>query len=211
MLHAVLTNGDSIPFAEISGQRRNVQSSAPSSMQPLLLYNLGRSGSTWVTHLLGQHPELLAYRPFEQEPRIAGYWIAVFRSLADPRSYLESIAPEITDDTWWLGLRRSTPVPVAGFDPALERWMGSSQIEELLAFCQSRIDATYAAIAEESDCSNARYFIERGYGNGALATRLLREVYPECAEIFLVRDFGDLFCSMRAFSKKTGLLLFNRK
>ena len=38
--------------------------------------------------------------------------------------------------------------------------------------------------------------------------QLLRELYPDAREVFLVRDFRDMLCSIRAFNEKRGTSAF---
>src|SRR5947209_3266574 len=69
-VHAVFADGLRQTIAVIRGRtfiRRLPELEAPS---PLLVITLGRTGSTWLMRLLGLHPEIVAYRPFEYEPRV---------------------------------------------------------------------------------------------------------------------------------------------
>jgi hypothetical protein len=137
--------------------------------------------------------------------------MSVFRSLADPRSYYGAVAPGDHDETWWLGLQRKTNLPVFDFDPWLQDWLASDHVTAALAFCRDRIDSVYRRISEDVGKSAPRCFVERIYGSGGLTAATLREAYPEAVDIFLTRDFRDMFASMRAFSAKEGLLLFDRE
>src|SRR5687767_6062817 len=82
-----------LPLALVRGTRASLESGFTASLQPLVLTTLGRTGSTAVVRMLAAHPEVVAYRPFEYEPRVATYWMGVFRSLADPVAYRRQLAP----------------------------------------------------------------------------------------------------------------------
>ncbi|MGH8544954.1 MAG: sulfotransferase family protein [Gammaproteobacteria bacterium] len=164
-----------------------------------MLNCLGRSGSTWVTHLLGQHPEIITYGSFQLEPRLAGYWMDVLGTLAEPASYTQALQPEVTGDEWWIGKNRRTTLSLEPIDPDLTAWLGGSAIESLAAFCMGRVEAFYQRAAESQGKKGARFFAERSYGVGTFAPQIVRELYAGAREVFLVRDFRDVFSSMRAF------------
>ena len=72
-----LEDGTQLPLALVRGTRAPLRSSFEPRLQPLLLTTLGRTGSTAVVRMLAAHPEVVAYRPFEYEPRVATYWMGV--------------------------------------------------------------------------------------------------------------------------------------
>ena len=96
--------------------------------------------------MLAAHPEIVAYRPFEYEPRVATYWMGVFRALSDPASYRRQLAPTGTiDGAWWLG--EQTPLPGPIRDPALDPWLDATAIGELAGVAQQRIERLYTEVA----------------------------------------------------------------
>jgi hypothetical protein len=166
-----------------------------------------------VVRLLGQHPQIVSYRPFESEPHVVTYWMSVLRDLAEPSSYYQAFAAtNITDRHWWLGANASDGVPVIppfAADPSLEQWMGGEGIETLAAYCQGRIDEFYERATASEQKQSPRYFIEKFIPEASLAP-LVQEVYPQAKEVFLVRDFRDMLCSMVSFNVKQGFQSFNQ-
>src|SRR4029453_5447047 len=99
-----------------------------------------------LMHLLGLHPRIVAYRPFEFDTRALGYWLEVARALSQPGSQRQLIAAEVTSDTWWL---ESTPPsdPFRSVEPGLHEWLAAISVDELLAFARARVRAFYRRVA----------------------------------------------------------------
>jgi hypothetical protein len=170
----------------------------------LIVTTLGRTGSTWLIHLLACHPAVTAYRPFSFEPRAATYWIDILTSLADPASYTQQVEGEVHyPSPWWLGSGTRMTSELLP-DDELARWLGSEHVADLAAFAQQRIDAVYTRVAAlDQDDPEPEFFAEKCLPESNVP-QLLHELYPDGREIFLVRDFRDMLCSIRAFNEKRG-------
>jgi Sulfotransferase family len=205
-VEARLEGGARAPLATIRGRRARLRTGFPPQIQPIALTTLGRTGSTAATRLLSSHPEIVAYRPFEFEPRVVTYWIDMLRELADPASFRRQVTPSgPLSEGWWLGDR--PPLPRRLRDNELQAMLGGDNVEALAELCQSRIDRFYVRVAELFERPRARYFVEKlGPSTGALAG----ELYPGAREIFLVRDFRDMVASTFAFNEKRGFQGFGR-
>ena len=66
----------------------------------------------------------------------------------------------------------------------------------------------YKEIAQTQNEPTPRYFAEKHIPDEVPG--IFWELYPKTREIFLVRDFRDMLCSIRAFNAKRGTLGFNR-
>ena len=202
-----LEDGTRLPLALVRGTRAPLRTSFEPRLQPLLLTTLGRTGSTAVVRMLAAHPEIVAYRPFEYEPRVATYWMGVFRALSDPASYRRQLAPTgPIDRAWWLG--EQTPLPRPIRDPALDTWLDATAIGELAGVAQQRIERLYTEVAAASGQPDAPYFVEK-YRADAVP-ELMLELYPRAREVMLVRDFRDMIASMFAYNEKRGRQGFRR-
>lgn len=177
-------------------------------LQPILLTTLGRTGSTWATRLLGAHDEILAYRPFEYEPRLASYWLEALGGLSHPHSYGQALRGDLSGDAWWLG-RRASGRPTPSVDSAMARWLGTTQVEALLPFCVDRIESFYREAAERDGAGRAAFFVEK-YSPSSFVPDLMWSLYPGTAEVILVRDFRDMICSIFAYNRKRGMQAFGR-
>jgi hypothetical protein len=198
-----LEDGARSRVASIRGRRARLRSSYEPELQPLMVTTLGRTGSTWLVHLLGTHPRVVAYRPFSFEPRAATYWIDVLTSLSEPASYTQQVDAEIDyPRPWWLGSgirMTSERLP----DEALSRWLGSESVDQLAAFAHERIDAFYLQVAITAERERPSFFAEKCLPDNNVP-QLLWELYEDAREVFLVRDFRDMVCSIRSFNDKRG-------
>jgi hypothetical protein len=205
----VLEDETRVDFATIRGRRATIQSSFEPRVQPIILTTLGRTGTTMLTTMLGAHPGILVYRPFLYEPAVAGYWLHAFRALSDPASYVRQIIPPLPrQEEWWLGTE-----PAARHrnieDPEIETWIGVNGVQALAAFCQSRIESLYDHVADHLGRQSPSYFAEK-YEPGWVSS-FVGELYPRGREVFVVRDFRDVICSILAFNAKRGFQSFGRQ
>jgi hypothetical protein len=206
-LDLTLEDQTRLPLALLRGTRAPLVSPFSPRLQPLVLTTMGRTGSTAVVRMLAAHPEVVAYRPFEHEPRVATYWMDVFRALSDPAGYRRQLSPTgLLEGTWWLG--HQTPLPRPLHDPALDPWLDATAIGELAAVAQERIERLYIEVAAAQGRPNASHFVEKYRPDSV--PRLMLELYPGAREVMLVRDFRDMIASMFAYNEKRGRQGFSR-
>jgi hypothetical protein len=199
-----LDDGTRTSLGVIKGERQALPATSSARFQPLLLTTLGRSGSTWLTWLLGNHPQLMAYRSFHYEPRVAGYFTEMLRALTQPASYYQALRGDIDSGGWWLGRNPNQGLPRYSTDPEIDAWLGVDYVESLIAFAAERTDALHLRMAEATGKTDAAYFVEK-FPPIHFAQEMLWEIFPGTKEIFLVRDFRDVACSILDFSDKRGL------
>ena len=152
-----------VDFARIRGRRAPLRSRFKPRLRPVMINTLGRSGSTALARLLHPHPQIVAFRPLDYEPRVATYWIEVMRALAQPTSYRLQVTPGTVQGPWWVG--PEWPVTPRGDDTETFEWMGREGAEALATFCQSRIDAFYERHAQLAGRPGCRLL--RGEGSSA--------------------------------------------
>ncbi len=190
----------------IRGRRAQLSSLFEPRIEPILLTSLGRTGSTAVMQLLSSHPEVVAYRPFEYEPRVVAYWIDLLQDLSEPVAFRRQVTPMgPLEDGWWAG--RQPPYPRRLMDDQLQALLGGENIDHLALFAQERIDLFYRRVAELGGRPEATRFVEKFAPRTA---GLTRELYPGAREIVLVRDFRDMVASIFAFNRKRGFPGFGR-
>ena len=200
-LRAVFENGFEATIGSLEGRRPPLRTNFEPELQPLMVTMLGRSGSTLLLHMLASHPQIVAYKPFTAEARVASYWKDVLLALASPGSYVNQISPfGPLIDHWWVG--DGAPGIPATRDEPTEGWLDACGIEAITAMCQSRVDAFYKQISSDTK-PDALYFAEKSPpGAGNPLPSLQDEIYEKPREVVLVRDFRDMICSMRAYSAK---------
>ena len=203
-LSVVMEDGRRAYVGSVNGHRRRLPRLDDARFQPVAVTTLGRSGSTWLTWMLGQHPELLAYKSFGFEPKVAAYFAEVARSLTQPASYYQAVRGDIDDDGWWTGRDPRFGLPWYSCDPHTDRWLGADYVEDVLALAGRGIDSLYDRLAAAQSKPDALCFVEK-FPPTYFVQRMLWEMYPRTREIFLVRDLRDVACSMLAFGRKRGL------
>jgi hypothetical protein len=209
-VHATLSDGSRVRIGRIEGERRPLATGLDSTIQPLMLNTIGRSGSTWLAWVLSCHPEVIGYRPMQFETRVATYWTSVFQALSQPRSYLSQLVTTNleSDRRWWLG-DGATGSPAID-DPPLQAWLGKDAVEKTAAMCQARIEAFFQQAAAAQGKTGARYFLEK-FLLEPVVLDLLNELYGRTREVILVRDFRDVVSSVLAFNAKRGFKAFGRE
>jgi hypothetical protein len=208
-VQAVLADESRVEFATLRGRRPALRSPFEPQLAPLIVTTLGRTGSTILMQLLQSHPEMVAYPPFEDEPKVASYWMEVLLALSEPASYRRQLSPgRDLNDKWWLGAQM--PMPRARWPRPLHEWIGATAIEMLTGFCQEQIEMLYLQIASEFGVRGGRYFAEKYWATSPIP-ELMWELYPDAREVFVVRDFRDMACSMKAFDEKRGFRAFGRQ
>ena len=199
---AVLADGRRAPIASIRGTRDALRSSFSPRLRPLMLTGPGRAGSTIFMQMLAGHREVAVHPPFEDEPRVATYWIDVLRALARPESWMRQIAPAgPLNGDWWLG--GGEPAPRRLRSRPLQEWLATEGVEDLATFAQSRIEAVYEQIAAEQGRAQARFFAEKVRND--IVSDLAWELYPDVREVVLVRDPRDVLTSILASIRKRGV------
>jgi hypothetical protein len=196
-------SGSPLLLARIRGRRAALPPAPASYLQPIPVTGHGRSGTQWLVRLLGKHPEIVAHRPFELEPRVLVYWLSVLRDLADPASQAEVLARSASDRRYWLGDRARTDA-IFHSPAAIRAELGRDSIDELVAFARHRVERFYRAAADLDGVPAPRFFVEKSTPHDYPLLGLQRELYPAASEVLLVRDFRDTFASMRAFNLKRG-------
>jgi hypothetical protein len=209
-LRAVIGAHATAPIGSIEAERAPLTTTFEPRRQPILITTFGRTGSMLLMRLLSSHPDVLSYKPHRFEQRIAGYWIEALLALSEPASYLRGITPQtvaqgVEDRTWWLGIDAPAPWPLR--DEAVQEWLGGEAVEALAETCQERIDAVYETIAIATGATSERFFAEK---SSPRVSSLAAELYPNGRELFLVRDFRDMVCSMLAFNEKRSVRGFGR-
>jgi hypothetical protein len=134
--------------------------------------------------------------------------MSALQTLADPISYLRQVYPgEVSQPDWWVG--HEADIPPRLNDSVLDGWLADSRVYELARTCRDRIDSFYEFLAEQQG-KQAGFFVEK-FQPRQLSIDLLREIYPGAAEVVLVRDLRDVFCSILAFNRKRGYQAFGRE
>ena len=205
-VRAVLADGTRARLGGVALRHQPIQSGFEPRLQPLMLTTMGRAGTTWTMRLLSEHPEIVVHRWHPYELRTARYWWHMLKTLAEPRDpYHSAQADRFQTNKQWVGYNPFYPEPIA-VTPGLDEWMGREYVEDLARFCQRSAEETYLRIAAGQGQPTAKYMAEKHRADNL--PWLVWELYPQAKEIFLVRDFRDVFSSMLAYNEKFGRRAF---
>ncbi|MFT4038230.1 MAG: sulfotransferase [Thermomicrobiales bacterium] len=210
-IRAVLADGPVVPFATVTGIRRAIASGYQPRLRPLLLNSFGRTGTTLLMRLLSAHPGVICYDLPPYEIRGGKYWTHLLRVLGAPADNSRQIGSPM-DFQSELYAASGNPFYASDFaaSSGVESWSGSRYVEQLAAFCQRSTDGWYGAVAtaQGKDPAPLVYFAEKHFPD--VYPRLIRSVYPQAHELFLVRDFRDMISSMLAYNARKGMGDFGR-
>jgi hypothetical protein len=203
---AICEDHGQFPLALVYG--RNAVSVTPSggskSLQPLMVTSLGRSGTTYLMRLLSQHAKVVVDRTYPYEANAARYFMHTARALTHPP------APGKPTRPFDLGDFAEPPLVEAPVrtTPAMKQFLATGYPGIAAEFACQATDAFYRQLAQGYGQSNATYFCEKVLPSGIRF--MLWNLYAQPREIFLVRDFRDVACSVFAFNAKRGTLSFGR-
>jgi hypothetical protein len=207
-LHAVLQNESRAPLGIIRARHQPIRSAFQPTLQPLMVTSLARTGTTWLMRLLAEHPRIVAHRVYPYETRSAGYWVHLFKILSEPANHAQSAHPDtFLANLWWAGHHPAHTEPMSRH-PQLGPWFGRRYPEQLAEFCQRSTEEFYLQVAQSQGQTEPLYFAEK-YTSGPVPW-LTWDLYPKGREVFLVRDFRDVVCSILAFNAKRGFEAFGR-
>lgn len=198
LLQLESANGDFTTFAELDIQRPRLQTTWLCKRNPILVNSLGRSGSSLLMKLLSKHPEIVIQSPHPYEARLAKFYVNQLL-----QRYAEYLGGEVNYppgnlqavNMHWLHHELSQ-------QQSLSRQYCQLDFNELADFTIKAIDRAYAHVndSEVTAKPSSRFYAEKS-GSGHTA-RLMMELYPDGHEVFLVRDFRDMYCSMLQFSQQ---------
>jgi hypothetical protein len=211
-VRAKLADGSQANVALISGQRRPLETGYAPRLQPLLVNSFGRTGTTLLMRMLAAHPGVVIYDRPPYEVRAGKYWMHVLKTLAAPTDASKRVGAPMEFHLEPLAAG-GNPFYSAAFAawPEVEAWSGAVYVEDLAAFCQRSIDGWYlATAAAQGEGEDALVFFAEKHFPDAYP-RLMRELYPDARELFLVRDFRDMVASMRAYNARKGFGDFGRE
>ena len=199
-LEVVVVRDDGARFSigSIVGRRACPSPSVEPALRPLMLTSLGRAGTVWAMGMLAAHPSIVVHQQFRYEGWPARYWAHVFKVLAGPADHVRSPTSHGFDHVpWHVGPNPFyfSPGPVHG---ELREWLGREHVDRLASFCLQSIEDWYAVAARQQGKAPV-YFAEKNLLRTPLQDSGVSDLYPATSEIFLVRDFRDMACSMLSF------------
>jgi hypothetical protein len=176
-------------------------------LAPLMITSMGRTGTTWSMRLLSQHPSIVIYKKYPYEAKVGLNSTLNFIILSG--LFENNLDPEL------LHLLKKSKL-LAGHnirDQQTRNLLERSYYKNLIDCTRNIIDNFYRQIAAAQGISAPVYFAEKfllDQISAYWAQDIVREIYPNAREIFLIRDLRDVVTSVLAFNKKRGWMDFGR-
>jgi hypothetical protein len=207
-VRAVLEDTTRVPLGVIRGRRQALPSSFRASIQPLMVNSLARTGTTWIMRLLAAHPAITAVEIYPYEVRPAKYWMQLMGAMIEPAHHAQSESKlGILEEEWWSQQDPFVRGSLAQ-NRQLQHWLNSRFVEKVARLCQQSAEDTYREVATLQGKASVTYFAEKHIPDEVPG--IIWELYPGAREVFVVRNFRDMLCSIRAFNRKRGIVGFNR-
>ncbi|HET7416408.1 MAG TPA: sulfotransferase [Solirubrobacterales bacterium] len=205
LLRVNLADGRKLPLALIRGRRQPMATAYEPQLPPIMVTALGRSGTTMLMHSLAASPDIVVGGAYPYEFRFARYWLHAAKVLSDPPDPNNS--PSLDAFQHDLGSIPNNPYFNSRSEPTALAWLAESQPPLVAELAQRSLDGMYGELAAER--GNGRYFAEKFAPS--YAQSIAWEIYGDrTRELFLVRDFRDVLCSIIAFNRKRGFEGFGR-
>jgi hypothetical protein len=190
-------DGRRFAIGSITGRRAHPSPSVERRLRALMVTSVGRTGTVLLMRMLAAHPSVVVHPAGRYEVWPARYWAHMLAVLSAPADHQGSATPFGFDhDLWHVG---QNPFATAGpSDGALGAWLGRAHVDRLASFCLGNVEEWYAIAAREQG-KEAVYFAEKNLLRTPVQGLAVSDLYPEAREVFLVRDFRDVACSMLSF------------
>ena len=177
---------------------------------PLLLLGMGRSGTTYAMRLLSGHPDVLVpgRHPYELRPPVWLWHAAQVLSAPgdDASMHPDGFESRDANRVGSNPYRSRDWEDGAGRD-AVVRWQEEGVPAAAVDFCKQQVDEFVRAAAGR--LGPPRYVAQKMLLS--LTRHFVRNIYPGAREVFLVRDFRDVWLSARSFNRKRGTASFGRE
>ncbi len=173
-------------FAEISIEVLSPQSfKTDAKIKPIIVTSLGRTGTTLCLSTLSKHPKITTVPLYPYEVNFAQ---SIFQHAIDGFQVANTN-----------GLKSDQ----------FNEFFNESYPKELMKNAVQTVDSFYSITDDSNQQSSPEYFIEKF--TPFQTQPWFKAAYEDSKEIFLVRDFRDVICSIMSFNKKRGYKAFSRE
>jgi len=213
MLRIHMQQGGVVDVIRVDMERHRAIPCRPTQLQPCLVTGLGRSGTTRLMQILSSHSGIACDDTYPYETRMAQYFMQKYFVGVSPALHL----PNYNIDNFY----NQNPSVRVGPCPYFltpysegtraEAWYSREYLPRLEKNTFRAIDKFYLTGVKRGIIRKSQppmYFAEKFHPTHM--PFLFRELYQGAREIFLVRDFRDMFASMLGFNEKRNSEDFGR-
>lgn len=180
---------------------------------PILVTGMGRSGTTLFMSCFSSHPEIAVPGNYPFEFRQASYLWHSVRVLTSPADFTHSMHPDSFEgkNPTSIGNNPYIHRDYAKHDvsPEVANWQDRTWSSEYVKFVKGQVDNYIGVLTQSQGKKSACFFAEKTIVSPM--NTVVRNIYPDAREIFLVRDFRDSYVSAREFNKKRNSQSFERE
>lgn len=197
------TDAGTATVATLTGRRSLLPEDRSAGPDPVLVTSIGRTGTSWLMHLLAEHPLISADPTWPHETSATRYWTQTMRRVAESPHGLDAPGrPDFPEaGSWWQSAR-------APELPGMHAWLSDGAVQLLADTARAGIRGMHSGLAAARGRPEPRWLAEKALPS--TTTRLVRELFPRGRELLLVRDFRDMLASMNAFDAQRGYAGFGR-
>lgn len=208
-LQVVLENGERRGVATVRGRRELLGPSTAGSLRPVRVVCMRRSGSTWLMHMLAEHPEIVVFPAYPYESAPARYWAHMMKVLSEPAVPAErSRRVRYAADPRRVGYNPYYDQAIRA-EPAMTDWYGREYLEGLADLSRRSTEGWYRTVARSQGKTGAAFFAEKHTLQPGEFTTVWDELYSGGSDLLLVRDFRDMAYSTISFDRTHGKARFS--
>ena len=174
--------------------------SATLPLRPIGITTTGRSGSSLLMALLSQHPAIVVARGHPYEVKLLCYHALAYTTLTAGADRDHSTDPDTMlaeQNRFFIGFNPYNDAHDAAHPSIAAFWQDAAP-HRTRAWIVDLHHDYYTRIAAAQAKPSARYFAEK-IGTSERVRQAIGAIYPDVAEILLVRDPRDIVCSSRRF------------
>jgi hypothetical protein len=184
----------------IQGRLESANSRGLGQYRPIYLVGLGRSGTTILMRMLGEHPSIIVGNKYPLELCVSSYHASLARLASMFADYSHYTQADLFSDKPFVGANPFASLEYVERSELDEAGKGVANV--LSAAAAKANDVWYNALAVKLGKTNAAYFLEKVVPGAQLVTDF--NTYPNARGIVLVRELGDVFVSRMRFNSKRG-------
>jgi hypothetical protein len=184
----------------IQGCLQQVKLSKLRKFRPIYIIGLGRSGTTVLMRMLGEHPSIVVGQKYPLELCVSTYHARLARLACMFSDYSTYSQSDLFSERAVIGANPFSSLDYVDRVPL--DWISAATADLFAEAAAMANDVWYDVLARELGKAYATCFVEKVVPGDQLVTDL--NAYADARGIVLVRDLRDVFLSRMRFNRKRG-------